>query len=85
MDIEDSFPAMPVPNSGDWLSEHEEEGQTVEQFRKCKHARPTTSFVSSFFFYQRKSFHFVYRRNIICIQPIGDFNTIRYNDYFSYI
>ena len=77
MDIEDSFPAMAAPKSGDWLSEHHEDGQTVEQFRKSKHARPTESFVSSFFLYRRKSFHFMYRRNIICIQPIGDFNAIR--------
>ncbi len=78
MAIEDNFPVIPTPKSGDWLSEHHEEGQTVEQFKKLKKSLPTPSFVSSFFLcIKEKLFHFEYRRNTICIQPIGDFNTIR--------
>ncbi len=49
MAIEDNFPVIPTPKSGDWLSEHHEEGQTVGQFERRRKPLPTPSFVSSFF------------------------------------
>ncbi len=84
MAIEDNFPVIPTPKSGDWLSEHHEEGQTVGQFERRRKPLPTPSFVSSFFLCIKENYFilsigetsFVFNPSEISIQ-FG-------NDCFSY-
>jgi archaemetzincin len=33
--------ALKAPQSGDWLAEHQEEGQTVAQYKRCSPTRPS--------------------------------------------
>ncbi|UJR20317.1 hypothetical protein I4U23_023448 [Adineta vaga] len=39
--IDDSFPVIPIPRGGDWLSVEHEDGQTVKQFQRASKVRPT--------------------------------------------
>lgn len=48
--IDDSFPSIPIPNAGDWLSTQQESGQTVKQFERSKKIRPCPTLVDSFFY-----------------------------------
>jgi hypothetical protein len=41
LEPEDDFEPIPVPNSGDWLAEHLEAGQTFGNFVSSKPYKPT--------------------------------------------
>jgi len=56
--IDDSFPSIPIPNEGDWLSIQQEAGQTVKQFERSQKTRPRPSSVHSFFHLKKN--HFVF-------------------------
>lgn len=43
IDIDQSFPEIPVPRGGDWLNVYNEPGQTAEQFEKSRKVRPSAS------------------------------------------
>jgi hypothetical protein len=49
VDIDYSFPSIPIPNGSDWLSTQQEDGQTVKQFEKSQKTRPRPSSVYSLF------------------------------------
>jgi hypothetical protein len=47
--IDDSFPSIPIPNEGDWLSIQRETGQTVKQFERSQKTRPRPTSVNPSF------------------------------------
>ncbi len=47
--IDDSFPSIPIPNEGDWLSTQHETGQTVKQFERSQKTRPRPTSVNPSF------------------------------------
>jgi hypothetical protein len=74
--INECFQPIPVPDEDDWLSIHEECGQTVQEFEQTPRTIPYPRYLQIIFTFIYVNKRFNYRT--IYIQPIGSFDHLRY-------